>query len=278
MAQGFQTLQTEVRGGVAVVTMARERVRNAFNESMIEELDAAFSELGSDPGVRAIVLAARGPVFCAGADLEWMARMADFTPEENRRDALQLARMLRTICECPKPTLARVHGDAYGGGLGLVAACDMAFAARGAFFCLSETRLGLVPATIGPCVVRAIGRRNALRYFQTAERFDSQEALRIGLVHVALPAEQLDGYIAGVLDALSQTSLAATREAKRLVHDIAEQPLTDQLLADTAERIAAARSSDDGREGVRAFLQKRKPHWQVRRSSALPAKDDDEEM
>jgi methylglutaconyl-CoA hydratase len=278
MAQGFQTLQTEVRGGVAVVTMARERVRNAFNESMIEELEAAFSELGSDPGVRAIVLAARGPVFCAGADLEWMARMADFTPEENRRDALQLARMLRTICQCPKPTLARVHGDAYGGGLGLVAACDMAFAARGAFFCLSETRLGLIPATIGPYVVRAIGRRNALRYFQTAERFDSQEALRIGLVHAALPAEQLDGYIAGVLDALSQTSLAATREAKRLVHDIAEQPLTDQLLADTAERIAAARSSDDGREGVRAFLQKRKPRWQVRRSSALPAKDDDEEM
>jgi methylglutaconyl-CoA hydratase len=278
MAQRFQTLQTEVRGGVAVVTMARERVRNAFNESMIEELDAVFGELGSDPGVRAIVLAARGPVFCAGADLEWMARMADFTPEENRRDALQLARMLRTICQCPKPTLARVHGDAYGGGLGLVAACDMAFAARGAFFCLSETRLGLIPATIAPYVVRAIGRRNALRYFQTAERFDSQEALRIGLVHAALPAEQLDGYIAGVLDALSQTSLAATREAKRLVHDIAEQPLTDQLLADTAERIAAARSSDDGREGVRAFLQKRKPHWQVRRSSALPAKDDDEEM
>ena len=254
MAQRFQTLQTEVRGGVAVVTMARERVRNAFNESMIEELDAAFGELGSDPGVRAIVLAARGPVFCAGADLEWMARMADFTAEENRRDALQLATMLRTICQCPKPTLARVHGDAYGGGL------------------------GLIPATIGPYVVRAIGRRNALRYFQTAERFDSQEALRIGLVHAALPAEQLDGYIAGVLDALSQTSLAATREAKRLVHDIAEQPLTDQLLADTAERIAAARSSDDGREGVRAFLQKRKPHWQVRRSSALPAKDDDEEM
>jgi len=278
MAQRFQTLQTEVRGGVAVVTMARERVRNAFNESMIEELDAAFGELGSDPGVRAIVLAARGPVFCAGADLEWMARMADFTAEENRRDALQLATMLRTICQCPKPTLARVHGDAYGGGLGLVAACDMAFAARGAFFCQSETRLGLIPATIGPYVVRAIGRRNALRYFQTAERFDSQEALRIGLVHAALPAEQLDGYIAGVLDALSQTSLAATREAKRLVHDIAEQPLTDQLLADTAERIAAARSSDDGREGVRAFLQKRKPHWQVRRSSALPAKDDDEEM
>src|SRR5258708_21813999 len=278
MTPGYQSLQIDVHDGAAVVTMARERVRNAFNESMIAELDAAFGELGADPGVRAIVLAGRGPVFCAGADLQWMARMAGFSDEENRRDALQLARMLRTICECPKPTTARAHGDAYGGGLGLVAACDMAFAARGATFCLSETRLGLIPATIGPYVVRAIGRRNALRYFQTAERFDSVEALRIGLLHTVVAAEQLDPYIAGVLDALSQTSLQATREAKRLVHDIAERPLTDQLLADTAERIALVRSSEDGREGVRAVLQKRKPLWQVRRTSAPPAKDDDEEM
>jgi len=277
MTQGFQTLQVDVRGGVAAVTMARERVRNAFNESMIDELDAAFAELGEDPAVRAIVLAGRGSVFCAGADLEWMARMAAFSPEENRKDALQLARMLRTLCECPKPTIARVHGDAYGGGLGLVAACDMAFAARGAAFCQSETRLGLIPAAIGPYVVRAIGRRNALRYFQTAERFDSAEALRTGLVHAVLAPEQLDACIAEVLDALSQTSLQATREAKRLVHDIAGQPLTEQLLADTAERIAAARSSDDGREGVRAFLQKRKPRWQVSAAESL-AKDDDEEM
>jgi len=254
MTQGFQTLQTEVRDGMAFVTMVRERVRNAFNESMIGELDAAFGELGQNQRVHAVVLCGRGPVFCAGADLEWMARMADFSAEENRRDALQLARMLRTICECPKPTIARVHGDAYGGGL------------------------GLIPATIGPYVVRAIGRRNALRYFQTAERFDSVEALRIGLLHTVVAAEQLDPYIAGVLDALSQTSLQATREAKRLVHDIAERPLTDQLLADTAERIALVRSSEDGREGVRAFLQKRKPLWQVSRSSAPPAKDDDEEM
>jgi methylglutaconyl-CoA hydratase len=278
MTQQLQTLQTAVRDGVGFVTMARERVRNAFNEAMIEELDATFGELARSAGVRAIVLAGRGPVFCAGADLDWMGRMADFTPEENRRDALQLARMLRTICECPKPTIARVHGDAYGGGLGLVAACDMAFAARGASFCLSETRLGLIPATIGPYVVRAIGRRNALRYFQTAERFDSAEALRIGLLHAVVAAEQLDACIDAVLDALSQTSLHATREAKRLVHDVAGQPLTDLLLADTAERIAAVRSSGDGREGVRAFLQKRKPQWQVRRPDPLPAKDDDEEM
>jgi len=189
MTPGYQSLQIDVHDGAAVVTMARERVRNAFNESMIAELDAAFGELGADPGVRAIVLAGRGPVFCAGADLQWMARMAGFSDEENRRDALQLARMLRTICECPKPTIARVHGDAYGGGLGLVAACDIAFAATGATFCLSETRLGLIPATIGPHVVRAIGRRQALRYFQTAERFDSAEALRIvtALAHPVMP-------------------------------------------------------------------------------------------
>jgi methylglutaconyl-CoA hydratase len=278
MTQDLKTLKTEVRDGVAVVTMARERVRNAFNESMIEELDAAFSELGSDPGVRVIVLAARGPAFCAGADLEWMARMADFSPQENRRDALQLARMLRAICECPKPTLARVHGDAYGGGLGLVAACDMAFAASGAAFCLSEARLGLIPATIGPYVVRAIGRRNALRYFQTAERFDSAEALRIGLVNGVFALEQLDAGIGQVLEALSQTSPQAAREAKRLVHDVAGQPLTDDVLADTAERIATARGSKDGREGVQAFLQKRKPRWQVSPPSAPPAGDDDEEM
>jgi len=278
MTQRLQTLQTEVRDGVAVVTMARERVRNAFNESMIGELDAAFGELGADAAVRAIVLAGRGPVFCAGADLEWMARMADFTAEENRRDALQLARMLRTIHECPKPTLARVHGDAYGGGLGLVAACDMAFAARGAAFCLSEAKLGLIPATIGPYVVRAIGRRQALRYFQTAERFDGPEALRIGLVHALVAPERLDACISEVLEALSQTSPQAAREAKRLVHDIAGQPLTERLLADTADRIAAARGSEDGREGVRAFLQKRKPRWQVGRASAPGARDDDEEM
>jgi methylglutaconyl-CoA hydratase len=278
MTPGFQTLQTDLREGVAVVTMARERVRNAFNESMIEELDAAFRVLGADPGVRVIVLAGRGPVFCAGADLQWMARMANFSDDENRRDALQLARMLRTICECPKPTIARVHGDAYGGGVGLVAACDMAFAASGASFCLSETRLGLIPATIGPHVVRAIGRRQALRYFQTAERFDSAEALRIGLLHGVATAEQLDARLNEVLEALSQTSGPATREAKRLVHDIGDQPLTDHLLADTADRIAAVRASEDGREGVRAFLQKRKPRWQTKPTSAPPADNDDEEM
>ncbi len=278
MTQGFMSLEIEIRQEVAIVKMARERVRNAFNETMVEELDACIAELGEDPSVRAVVLAGRGPVFCAGADLDWMARMSDFSEEENRRDAMQLARMLRTLYECPKPTLARVHGDAYGGGLGLVAVCDIAVAASSATFCLSEARLGLIPATIAPYVVRAIGQRQALRYIQTAERFDSSEALRIGLVHAVCAPELLDATVSATLDALSQTSLAATREAKRLIHEVCDQPISDALLADTAQRIAVARGSADGREGVRAFLQKRKPRWQMQQPSAPSPDNDDEEM
>jgi methylglutaconyl-CoA hydratase len=278
MTQGYQSLEIEHRAGVAVVKMARERVRNAFNESMIEELDACVAELGEDASIRAIVLAGRGPVFCAGADLDWMARMADFSDDENRRDALQLARMLRTLYECPKPTIARVHGDAYGGGLGLICVCDIAIAARTASFCLSEAKLGLIPATIGPYVVRAIGQRHALRYFQTAERFDSAEALRIGLVHAVAAPEQLDAQLHEILQALLLASPQATREAKRLVHDLAGQPISDHLLADTAQRIAAVRGSDDGREGIRAFLQKRKPRWQMPPPGAAAGDNDDEEM
>jgi len=278
MTQGYQTLEIDLRKGVAVVRMARERVRNAFNESMIEELDACMSELGEDGSVRAVVLAGRGPVFCAGADLDWMSRMAEFSEEENRRDALQLARMLRTIFECPKPTIARVHGDAYGGGLGLICVCDIALASRGASFCLSEARLGLIPATIAPYVVRAIGQRHALRYFQTAERFDSAEALRIGLVHAVTAPELLDAKLHEILEALFLASPQATREAKRLVHAVAQQPIDDCLLADTAQRIATARGSDDGREGVQAFLQKRKPRWQMPAPGASESDSDDEEM
>jgi methylglutaconyl-CoA hydratase len=276
--QRFQSLETEAHGAVALVRLAREHVRNAFNESMIEELDACFSELATNASIRAVVLAARGPVFCAGADLDWMARMAEFSDEENQRDALQLARMLRTIHDCPKPTIARVHGDVYGGGLGLVSACDVAIASRGAGYCASEARLGLIPATIAPYVIRAIGRRQALRYFQTAERFDSSEALRIGLVHAVVAPELLDAKLEEVLEAALLTSPQAAREAKRLVHDLAERPITDELLADTARRIAEARGSDNGREGVQAFLHKRKPRWQITRPEPLDPDDDDEEM
>jgi len=275
---GTQTLDISLARRIATVRLARERVRNAFNETMIAELDGAFAQLGADPGIRAIVLAARGPAFCAGADLDWMRRVAQYTDDENRRDARTLAAMLRRIHDCPKPVIARVQGDAYAGGIGLVATCDVAVAAAGATFCLSETRLGLIPATIGPYVVAAIGERAARRYMLTAERFDAAEAGRIGLVHHVAAAEHLDAAVATVLEALMQTSADAVAEAKRLVRDVAGRPIDDALVADTVERIARMRASVDGREGIASFLDKRKPRWVVDYEAERPAGDEDEEM
>lgn len=272
-------LEIHVARRVAVVWLAREKVRNAFNETLIAELTSAFARLGADDGVRAIVLAARGPAFCAGADLDWMRRMAGYSFEENRADARALADMLRTIHECPKPTIARVHGDAYAGGMGLVAACDIAVAASTANFCLSETKLGLIPATISPYVIRAMGEQAARRYALTAERFDAAEALRLGFVHAVAPPDGLDARIEDLVAALMQTSAAAVSAAKRLVREVAGRPIEDALVADTAERIAAIRASDDGREGVRAFLDKRKPRWVSDYEAEIAAAEgDDEEM
>ncbi len=272
-------LEIHIAQHIAVVWLAREKVRNAFNESLIGELTSAFSKLGADDEVRAIVLAGRGPAFCAGADLDWMRRMAGYTFEENRADAQRLATMLRTLYLTPKPVIARVHGDAYAGGMGLVAACDIAVAANTANFCLSETRLGLVPATISPYVIRAMGEQAARRYALTAERFDAAEALRIGFVHAVVAPEALDAAVNEILAALMQTSASAAREAKRLVREIAPRSVDDALVAETAERIAAIRASDDGREGVRAFLDKRKPRWVSDYEAEIAAAEgDDEEM
>ncbi len=272
------TLEIHVSHHVAVVWMVREVVRNAFNETSIAELTEAFRSLGADPDVRAIVLAGKGPAFCAGADLAWMKRMAGFSYEENREDALKLAAMLHTIHQCPKPVIARVHGDAYAGGVGLVAACDIAVAAIGSTFCLSETRLGLIPATIGPYVIRAMGTSAARRYVLTAEKFDASEAFRIGLVHDLSPPDEIDARINELLGALMQTSAHAVAEAKRLVRELSARPIDEAVIVDTAERIAAIRTSDDGREGVHAFLEKRKSRW-VAEYEALAAQDeDDEEM
>ena len=258
--------------------MARETVRNAFNESSIADLTETFLKLGLDADVRAVVLGGRGPAFCAGADLAWMKRMAAFGPEENRADAMRLANMLRTIYECPKPVIARVHGDAYAGGVGLMAACDISVASIGSTFCLSETRLGLIPATIGPYVIRAMGASAARRYFLTAEKFDASEAFRIGLVHDLTPPAEIDARINEMLGALMQTSASAVAEAKRLVRELAGRPVDDALVADTAERIATIRASEDGREGVRAFLDKRKPRWMAEYEAMAAQDDDDEEM
>ena len=243
------------------VTLNRPDVRNAFNAVCIAELTEVFDTLGMDETVRAIVLRANGSAFCAGADLQWMRRMAGFSDAENLADAALLARMLYAIYRCPKPVVACVQGDCYAGGMGLVAACDIAVAADQVQFCLSEVRLGLIPATISPYVIRAMGENAARRYFLTAERFDASEALRLGFVHKVVAAAALDGAVNEIVDALCKASPHAVREAKRLVREVAGAVPNESVIADTAQRIAAIRASDEGREGVQAFLDKRKPNW-----------------
>lgn len=259
----LETLQVAISGHIATVTLNRPEVRNAFNETGIEELTGAFRELGARDDVRVIVLAANGPAFCAGADLNWMKKMAGYSDDENRADAMALAMMLQTIHACPKPVVARVQGDAYAGGLGLVCVCDIAVAAEGAHFCLSEARLGLMPATISPYVIRALGEQASRRYFITAERFDAATALRLGMLHEVVAAEALDASVHEIATTLAGNSPNAVRECKRLVQDMAGRPLNDALIADTAERIAQIRRSDEGREGVRSFLEKRTPAWRT---------------
>ena len=257
----YETLEVTEAHGVAIVWMNRPEVRNAFNETMIAELTAAFRALDKNPAVRAVVLGGHGTAFCAGADLNWMKRMAGFSFEENRRDAMDLAGMLHALHTLSKPTLARVHGPAFAGGMGLLAACDIAVASQDAEFCLSEVKLGLIPATISPYVLAAMGERAAQRYFLTAERFSAAEAYRIGLVQeLTLPGE-IDATINEILGHLvtaGPVSLAATKD---LIRAVARKPLDAKLIADTATRIAKARASDEGREGVRSFLEKRKPAW-----------------
>jgi methylglutaconyl-CoA hydratase len=257
----YETLQVTIDGKLATVTLNRPDVRNAFNETTIKEITLAFAELGKNGLVRAIVLAANGAAFCAGGDLNWMKAMAGYTHAENNADAMQLAEMLRTIYLCPKPVVAKVHGDCYAGGMGLVAACDVVVAADVANFCLSEVKLGLIPATISPYVIKAMGEQASRRYFLTAERFGAAEAHRIGFAHEVVPAADIDAKVAEIVKALLGNSPNAVQEAKTLVRDVAGVPVTDALLADTALRIAHIRSSEQGREGVASFLEKRKPAW-----------------
>ncbi|XYJ12826.1 enoyl-CoA hydratase/isomerase family protein [Telluria sp. B2] len=257
----YQTLSIAITDKVATVTLNRPELRNAFNEQAIAELALAFDELGRNELVRAIVLAANGPAFCAGADLNWMKKMAGYSHDENQADAARLADMLRTIYLCPKPTVAKVQGDCYAGGMGLVAACDIVVAAEGVNFCLSEVKLGLIPATISPYVIKAMGEQAARRYFITAERFDAATALRLGFAHEVVPMEALDTTVAGIVKALVSNSPHAVAQAKTLVREIVGQPVSDALLDDTARRIAEIRASSEGREGVSSFLEKRKPSW-----------------
>jgi methylglutaconyl-CoA hydratase len=257
-------LELRYDAGVATVSLNRPEVRNAFNDEVIAELTAVFSELGERDEVRCVVLAGNGPAFCAGADLNWMKRMAGYTREQNLEDATALANMLRVLYRCPKPTIARVQGDVYAGGTGLVAVCDIAVSADTAQYCLSEVKLGLIPATISPYVIRAMGERAAHRYFLTAERFSAAEALRIGFVHEVVQAGQLDAKVAELSQALVQAGPAAVKACKELVQDVGGRNITQLLIDRTVQNIADIRVSDEGREGIQSFLGKRKPAWLAR--------------
>ena len=254
-------ITVESKGGVGRVTLNRPEVRNAFDDALIAKLTQTFTELDRDSSVRAVVLAGNGPAFCAGADLNWMKRMSGYSYDENVRDARALAEMLSTLDRMDKPTIARVHGPAFAGGTGLVAACDIAVGTPDAKFCFSEAKLGLSPATISPYVMRAIGARAASRYFLTAEVFDADEALRIGMLSALVPASELDASIEALLKHLLAGGSGAHARIKDLVHDVAGRPIDDELKGDTARRIAEIRASEEGKEGIASFLEKRKPKW-----------------
>ena len=254
-------LIVEKRNTIAIVTLNRPEVRNAFDDALIADLTRTLEELDRDDGVRAVVLAGAGKAFCAGADLNWMKRMAGYGYEDNLRDANALAGMLRTLDRLSKPTIARVHGPAYAGGVGLVAACDIAIGTHEAEFCLTEVKLGLSPATISPYVVRAMGERLARRYFLTGEVIEAGDAYRLQLLSDVTTAEELDGTINGLLGHLVIGGAAAIGKIKDLIRTVGSGPITDALIADTAKRIAEIRVSPEGREGITSFLEKRKPAW-----------------
>ncbi len=254
-------LEVTRQDGVARVTLNRPELRNAFDDALIGKLSQAFAELAVDRSVRMIVLAGNGPAFCAGADLNWMKRMAGYSYEENLADARGLADMLAALDRLPKPTIARVHGPVFAGGTGLVAACDIAVGTPEAKFCLSEAKLGLSPATISPYVIRAMGERLARRYLLTAEVFDAQEAHRIGMLSLLVPAGELDAAVAELVKHLLAGGPESHAKIKALIRDVAGRRPDDAVAAETAKRIAEIRGSAEGREGIAAFLEKRKASW-----------------
>ena len=258
----FQTLTVTARApGVAQVTMAREAVFNAFDEAMIDELDRAFAQLVADPAVRVIVLAGAGRHFSAGADLQWMQRASQASREWNLQDARRFAGMLARIEACPKPVVARVQGAALGGGVGLACACDVAVAAEGASFSVSEAKFGILPAVIGPYVTNAVGKRQARRLALTTTRIDAQEALRIGLVQQVVAPEALDAAVDAVVKDLLVGGPAAQREIKALFAQLEVGPITPEVIELTAQTISRVRGTDEAREGFDAFLAKRPANW-----------------
>ncbi len=257
---GFEHLRLEKTGAVTRVSLHRPDVRNAFNDVLIEELTRAFAEVGNDPGTRVVVLAGEGPSFCAGADVAWMRKAGGYTPAENEADAERMARMLRAIDVCPKPVVALAHGAAIGGGVGLVAAADIAIAAEGTVFALAEVKLGILPSVISPYVLRAIGPRFARDLFLTGDRFDAAEARRIGLVHQVVPAAELEAAGQMKVASLLTSGPEAVGIAKRLIEQVAGRT-PEEAMPLTVRTIAERRSSEEAREGLTAFLEKRPPSW-----------------
>jgi len=257
----FTTLEIELQGTVATIWMNRPDLHNAFDEILIAELTAACIALDDDNDVRLVVLAGRGKSFSAGADLNWMKRAANNGIADNLNDARALAQMLRTIAEMKKPTIARVQGAALGGGMGLAAACDIAVASTKAVFATSEVKFGIIPSAISPYVLRAIGARQAYRYFQSAERIDATRAREIGLVHEAVEPEQLEAKVQEIVDALLQGGPLSQAAAKELIRAVDGQKINETLVEDTAHRIAHLRATPEAREGISAFLDKRTPNW-----------------
>lgn len=257
----FETLEIVHAGKVATLWMNRPEVFNAFNEQLIADLGDACRMLDADPGVRVVVLAGRGPHFSAGADLNWMRRAATASEADNLADAHRFAAMLRTLSELSKPTIARIQGAALGGGTGLAAACDMVVASNDAVFSTSEVRFGILPAVISPYVLRAVGPRHALRYFQTAERISAERAMALGLVSEVTAPDGLDAGVAALVEQLLMGAPSAQKAAKDLIAAIQGQPINDATVQQTAQRIARQRATPEGRDGIAAFLDKRPPAW-----------------
>ena len=254
-------LEVEDRGAVRWIWLNRPEVRNAFNDALIAEISGAFAAIEAAPQVRVVVMAARGNVFSAGADLTYMRAMSGYSHADNHTDALKVARMFNAVHSCSRPVIARVHGNAFGGGVGLAAACDIVVATETASFALTEVKLGIVAATISPHLVRAMGARQAARFMLTGEKFSAAQARAAGLVHEVAALGALDQEVERLVQELLAASPAALAATKRLLADVIEAPLDDVLLAATAKCIADARVSAEGREGIGAFLEKRAPSW-----------------
>ncbi len=257
----FTTLETQLSHGVAQIWLNRPDVRNAMNDVVMNELNEAFTKAIADDQVRVILLAGKGQAFCAGGDLNWMKKARQMSADDARVDSVRLAQVLRIMYDSPKPIVARVHGSAFAGGMGLVAAADITVASVDTRFCLSEVKLGLIPAMISPYVIKAMGEANARRYMLTAEVFEAGEAYRIGFVREIAQPHELDNKVNEILGHLIQASPMALAETKRLIRDVSGQPIGDAVMHETAARIAAVRASDDAQEGIAAFFEKRKPSW-----------------